>query len=49
MLARKHWFTLASALISVVTIYLLYRWLKAQEEEIILPSGGTAWARRSAA
>lgn len=49
MLARKHWFTLASALISVVTIYLLYRWLKAQEEEIVLPSGGTAWAYIAAA
>lgn len=30
MLARKHWFTLTSALISVVTIFLLYRWLKDQ-------------------
>ncbi|MBJ7471168.1 MAG: flippase-like domain-containing protein [Solirubrobacteraceae bacterium] len=49
MLARKHWFTLASGLISIVTIYLLYRWLKSQEEAIVLPSGGTAWAYIGAA
>ncbi len=49
MLARKHWFTLASGLISVFTIYLLYRWLKAQEEDIVLPSGSTAWGYIAAA
>ena len=41
MLARKHWFTLASALISIVTIFLLYRWLKDQGP-IKLPSGRDA-------
>jgi glycosyltransferase 2 family protein len=41
MLARRHWFTLASALISVVTIYLLFRWLKSQGE-LRLPSGREA-------
>ncbi len=44
MLARKHWFTLASGLISIVTVYLLFRWLKSQEESIQLPSGREAWA-----
>lgn len=41
MLARRHWFTLASALISIVTIFLLYRWLRAQGE-LRLPSGRDA-------
>lgn len=41
MLARRHWFTLASALISVVTVYLLYRWLNDQGP-IRLPSGREA-------
>lgn len=49
MLARKHWFTLASGLISLVTIFLLYRWLKSQEEDIVLPSGREAWAYIAAA
>lgn len=49
MLARKHWFTLASGLISIVTIYLLYRWLKGQEEDIVLPTDGTALAYIAAA
>ncbi|MFT4035316.1 MAG: lysylphosphatidylglycerol synthase transmembrane domain-containing protein [Patulibacter sp.] len=43
MLARRHWFTLASALISIVTIYLLYGWLKSQGE-LRLPSGREAIA-----
>jgi len=43
MLARRHWFTLASALISIVTIYLLYRWLRSQGE-LRLPSGREAIA-----
>lgn len=38
MLARRHWFTIASALISIVTIFLLYRWLKSQGGEIKLPT-----------
>ncbi len=42
MLARKHWFTIASGAISIVTIYLLYRWLKGQGGEIDLPSGRDA-------
>lgn len=41
MLARRHWFTIASGLISVVTIYLLYRWLKSQGD-LTLPSGREA-------
>lgn len=41
MLARRHWFTLASALISIVTIFLLYRWLRSQGE-LRLPSGREA-------
>ncbi|MDO9354816.1 MAG: lysylphosphatidylglycerol synthase transmembrane domain-containing protein [Solirubrobacteraceae bacterium] len=44
MLARKHWFTIASAAISVITIYALYRWLKGQGGEIDLPSGREAVA-----
>lgn len=48
MLARKHWFTLASALISVVTIYLLYRWLEDQGP-IRLPSGREALLYTAAA
>ena len=44
MLARKHWFTIASGLISIVTIYLLYGWLKGQGEELKLPSDGKAIA-----
>ncbi|MBO9532701.1 MAG: flippase-like domain-containing protein [Solirubrobacteraceae bacterium] len=43
MLARRHWFTLASAVISIVTIYLLYGWLKSQGE-LKLPSGKEAIA-----
>jgi glycosyltransferase 2 family protein len=43
MLARRHWFTLASALISIVTIYLLYQWLRSQGE-LRLPSGREAIA-----
>ncbi|MEH3054105.1 MAG: lysylphosphatidylglycerol synthase transmembrane domain-containing protein, partial [Patulibacter minatonensis] len=43
MLARRHWFTIASALISIVTIFLLYRWLKSQGE-LRLPSGREAIA-----
>jgi uncharacterized membrane protein YbhN (UPF0104 family) len=42
MLTRKHWFTIASAAISVITIYALYRWLKGQGGEIDLPSGREA-------
>lgn len=43
MLARRHWFTLASAAISIVTIYLLYQWLRSQGE-LKLPSGREAIA-----
>src|SRR4051794_33377044 len=42
MLARKHWFTLASGVISIVTIFLLYRWVKGQSGEIKLPSDRAA-------
>lgn len=38
---RRHWFTIASALISLVTIYLLYGWLKSQGD-LKLPSGREA-------
>lgn len=43
MLARRHWMTLASAAISIVTIYLLYRWLESQGG-LELPSGREAIA-----
>jgi uncharacterized membrane protein YbhN (UPF0104 family) len=42
MLARKHWFTLASGVISIITIYLLYRWLKGQSGELKLPTDTNA-------
>ena len=42
MLARKHWFTVASAAVSIVTVYLLYRWLKGQGGQIDLPTGRQA-------
>jgi uncharacterized membrane protein YbhN (UPF0104 family) len=38
MLARRHWFTLAGGLISILTIFLLIKWLKSQGSGMKLPS-----------